>query len=452
MGNPRKSTVVRSAEASGEHQVVSAADDQAVELLLRFTRAAHETGGYPASELERRIVELAQALGLHAVQASATPTAVELTVGSIPSQQLYVLRVQPPRVDLHAIGRLDAIAAAVAAGRFDRRRALEEIEKLRQNRLRRSPWLVVAAHGLVGAALAPILGGGWSESLGAATVGLAVGILTRVVLCGERSAPLVPPFGAFLASFLASVLAVAGFDVDVGTVTFAALVVLLPGMSMAIGTLELTTGHLQAGLSNSANVLVQLVGLAFGVAVGRSLVTRWLGPIPINPPDPLPLGVDIAAAALVGLAFVVTLRAPARDAIWTCSGAVLAIVANLVTTDVLGDIAGVFAAALIVGLAGNVVASQFRHSLLPFIVPGILTLVPGGIGYESASSLLEGRTVSGIDTAFSTVVTMLAITYGLIASTIVRPDQPATSGGREAAWLRREREQRSASDASPAKE
>jgi uncharacterized membrane protein YjjP (DUF1212 family) len=446
MANPARSTVARSAEesdedlhATGKDRVVSAADDQAVELLLRFARAAHETGGYPASELERRIVELAQALGLHAVQASATPTAVELTVGSIPSQQVYVLRVHPPRVDLHAIGRLDAIAAAVAAGRFDRRRALDEIEELGQNRLDRSPWLVVAAHGLVGAAVAPILGGGWSESLGAAIVGLAVGILTRVVLCGERSAALVPPSGAFLASFLASALAVAGFDIDVGVVTLAALVALLPGMSMVLGTIELTTGHLQAGLSNSANVLVQLVGLAFGVGVGRSLVIGWLGAIPSNPPNPFPFGVDIAAAALVGLAFVVTLRAPARDAIWTCGGSVLAIVANLVATDVLGDIAGVFAAALIVGLAGNVVARQFRRSPLSFIVPGTLILVPGSIGYESASSLLEGRTVSGIDTAFNTVVTMLAITYGLIAATIVLPDQPAASGGREGAGLRRKR-------------
>jgi uncharacterized membrane protein YjjP (DUF1212 family) len=446
MGNRARSTVARSAEASDEHlhatgkdHVGPAADNQAVELLLRFARAAHETGGYPASALEQRIAELAQALGLHSVQVFATPTEVELTVGSISSQQMYALRVQPRPVDLHAIDRLDAIAAAVAAGRFDIRRALEEIEELGQNRLRRSLWLVVAAHGLVGAAVAPILGGGWSESLGAAFVGLAIGILTRVVLRSERSAALVTPSGAFLASFLASALAVAGFGIDVGVVTLAALVVLLPGMSMVIGTLELATGHLQAGLSNSANVLVQLVGLAFGVAVGRSLCTGWLGAIPINSPDSLPRGVDIVAAALVGLAFVVTLRAPARDAIWTCSGAVLAIVANLVATDLLGDIAGVFAAAFVVGLAGIVITRRFRHSPLPFIVPGTLMLVPGSIGYDSASSLLEGRTVTGIDTAFDTIVTMLAITYGLIASTIVLPDQPATAGGRDGARRRGER-------------
>jgi uncharacterized membrane protein YjjP (DUF1212 family) len=131
------------------------------------SRAQRTRPGLSGDRTRNTIAELAQALGLHSVEVNATPTVVELTVGSIPNQQVYVLRVQPRPVDLHAIGRLNEIAVAVADGRLDRRRALEEIEELGQHPLRRSTWLVVAAHGLVGAALAPILGGGWSESLGA---------------------------------------------------------------------------------------------------------------------------------------------------------------------------------------------------------------------------------------------------------------------------------------------
>src|SRR5262249_47743674 len=135
--------------------------------------------------------------------------------------------------------------------------------------------------------------------------------------------------------------------------------------------------------------------------------------------------VAIAAAALVGLAFVVTLRAPARDAIWMCSAAVLATIANLVATQVLGDeVEGVFAAALVVGFAGHAVAHHSRRSALPFIVPGLLMLVPGGVGFESASSLLAGQTVSGINAAFTTFLIMLAISYGLLVSTLVLPDRP----------------------------
>lgn len=400
-------------------------DGQAVELLLRFTRSAHEAGGYPANELEPRIVELSHALGLPSVQVSSTPTIVQLTVGAFPDQQVFVLRVHPRPVDLYAIGRLDRLAAAVAAGRLDRRGALAELDDLGRHPVARPRWVVAAACGIVAAALAPILGGGWHESVGAGAVGLAVGVLTRVVLRGDRAAAMVTPLGAFLASFLASALAHAGFTIAVANVTFAALVVLLPGMAMAIGMRELATGHLQAGLSNSADALVKLVGLAFGVALGRSVATTWLGPAPTAVPDGFPAGVDVVAAAVVGLGFVVTLRAPARDAVWSCSAAVLAIVANRVATEALGDIAGVVVASLVVGLAGNAVARRFHHSPLAFIVPGLLMLVPGSVGYESASSLLAGRTLTGIDTAFDAFVAMLAISYGLVASTIILPDQPA---------------------------
>src|SRR5262249_52650515 len=116
-----------------------------------------------------------------------------------------------------------------------------------------------------------------------------------------------------------------------------------------------------------------------------------------------------------------------RDAVWMSSAAALAAVGNQVATDVLGnDIAGVFAAALVVGLAGHAVAHQRRSSALAFIVPGLLMLVPGGVGFESASSLLAGRTVRGINAAFEMFVIMLAISYGLLVSTLVLPDQPAT--------------------------
>jgi uncharacterized membrane protein YjjP (DUF1212 family) len=178
-----------------------------VELLLRFARSAHETGGYPATELEPRIIELGSALGLEAVQAAATPTAVELTVGSIPEQQVYVLRVHPHPVDLHAIGRLDEIAA-----------------------------------------------------------------------------------------------------------------------------------------------------------------------------------------------------------------------------DLVGAIAGVFAAAFLIGVIGSGIARRFHRSALAFVVPGTLMLVPGTIGYESASSLIAGQTVTGIDRADDALVIMLAIAYGLVASTLVLRDRRTAAG------------------------
>jgi Threonine/Serine exporter, ThrE len=68
--------------------------EEATELLLRFARAGHDAG-YPTADLEERILALAPPLGLIGTQISATPTVVEISVGSLPHQRSYTLRVAP---------------------------------------------------------------------------------------------------------------------------------------------------------------------------------------------------------------------------------------------------------------------------------------------------------------------------------------------------------------------
>ena len=57
--------------------------------------------------------------------------------------------------------------------------------------------------------------------------------------------------------------------------TLAALVTFLPGMTLTIGMRELATGHLQSGVADTASALVQLLGLVFGVEIGRSIALNW---------------------------------------------------------------------------------------------------------------------------------------------------------------------------------
>jgi len=348
-------------------------------------------------------------------------------VGAVPDQQVYGLRVYPRPVDLYAISRLDDIADSIAQGRLEPRRALRELDELARDPARRRPdWAIVAASALVGAGVAIIRDGGWRESVGAAAVGLFVGLL-RIAIKDERSAALLTPLGAFVAGFLASALADAGFRISVVDVTIAGLVMMLPGMTMVVGMRELATGHLQSGLSNTASAVVQFIGLAFGVAVASSLATNWLGETPSYSPVPLPRGIEIPAAALVGLAFAVTLRAPARDAIWTCSASLFAVVVQSLATTYLGSVAGVFMAALLLGLAGNLAGRRSHRSRLAFIVPGVLMLVPGSMGYESAADLMGGGTIAGVERASDMLVSILAISYGLIASTLTLRQKPRKS-------------------------
>ena len=100
---------------------------------------------------------------------------------------------------------------------------------------------------------------------------------------------------------------------------------------------------------------------------------------------------------------------------------VLALVANDVARHLVGIDAGVFVAAVTIGVVGGVLGHVRHRSPLVFIVPGVLMLVPGSAGFNSAMKLLSNNTVSGITTAFDTLVTAILIAYGLMIATVILP-------------------------------
>jgi uncharacterized membrane protein YjjP (DUF1212 family) len=394
--------------------------DASTEVLLRFARVGHDAG-YSTEELEDRVLALADSFGLAGTQVSATPTLVDVSVGSLPTQRTYALRVRPGAVHLDSIARLDRLVQDVIDGQSDAGAALTALADVESGPLER-PWpVLLAAYGLAGAALTPVLGGGWREAAGAAFVGLVVGAIAIPASRTARTESLVAPIVAAAASFTAALLVELGLRASPDLVTLAALVTFLPGMTLTIGMRELATEHLQSGVANTASALVQLLGLVFGVGIGRSIATSWFGAAPQIAPDTSFDALQLLAAIAAGVAFTVTLRAQRRDVLIMCSAAVLALAANEAGSILVGKQAAVFVAALTVGLAGGVVGSLLRRSPLVFIVPGILMLVPGSAGFNSVLQLLANQTVSGITAGFDTFVTAASIAYGLMMSTVLLP-------------------------------
>jgi uncharacterized membrane protein YjjB (DUF3815 family) len=192
-------------------------------------------------------------------------------------------------------------------------------------------------------------------------------------------------------------------------------------MTLTIGMRELATEHLQSGVANTASALVQLLGLVFGVEIGRSIAVNWLGPVGQVAPEPTFSGWQLLVAIAAGLAFTLTLRARSRDAFVMCAATVLALVANEAGAALFGNQAAAFVAALAIGVVGNLAGARLRRSPLVFIVPGVLMLVPGSAGYNSVLQLVTDQTISGITAGFDTFVTAISIAYGLMVSTVVLP-------------------------------
>ena len=397
-------------------------DEAGVEFLLRFTLAAHDAG-YTTEELEERVTAVAAALGFADVEVSSTPTLVELSVGALASQRTSTLRVRPAGVDLGTIARLDDLARALLDGRLDAPGGLEALGALGAGAVQRSWPVVVVAYGLAGATMTPMLGGAWREACAAAVVGAVVGGILLPAQRSPRAEAITVPLAAVAASLTAAFVTRAGLRAAPDTVTLAALVTLLPGMALTVGVRELASDQLQSGVANTARATVQLLGLVFGVEIGRSIAISWLG-APVETLPHVAFGWTQAVAALAaGLAYTVRLRAQTRDALVMCSATVLARVANVVGADLFGRHAGVFGAAWCVGVAGGVFGRVRRRSSLVFAVPGVFMLAPGSAGFDSINRLLLNEPVSAITAGFETFITATSIGYGLMLAALLLPSR-----------------------------
>ena len=366
---------------------------------------------------------LAEKLDLPLPQVFSTPTAIYAAFGALSHQSTHLLRVEPGSVSLSHLTRLDRVASDVLGGTVSPEAGLALLDEIEASPSPYGNTLTVIAFALTSGAVARFLGGGLREI----AVGVAIGIVTGLLaLLARRVKPLgdvYEPVSACAASFIAGVLSVIWAPFATSIASLAGLIVLIPGFMLTIAIRELSTRHLASGTARLAGAGITFLGIIFGVALGNRLALVVAGPARLAPIVPLPAWTFALSAILAGLAFTVILKAEWRDAPWVVLAGLLAVIAGRVGAGLLGLELGGFVGAVAVGVAGNLFSRLRNRPSAVMLVPGILMLVPGTIGFFSLSSLLDAQVVPAVQTAFRMILTAIALVAGLLFADIISPER-----------------------------
>lgn len=393
-------------------------DDASIRFLIRLGRALHESG-YPAPQLEAALGRLADRLGVVA-QFFSTPTSLFFGFGEGAGQRTHLERVEPPSVDLGRLARLDQLVGRVESGELDAGAADAALDAATRP-VFYPRWLTHAAWAAGSATSAVFLGGGWREIAVGATIGLATGLIARLLEDRANSARLFEPLAAALAAFVATGAAHSLAPFSVYIATLAGIIYLIPGFTLTIALTELATRHLSSGTARFAGAMVVFLTVAFGVAVGGRLGEVAFGPAPAAGPRLPASWTEWLALAVAPLALTVLFRAPISELPWIVAIGFLGYQGGRIGAELISPQLGMFVGALAVGLASRVYARRTgRPEVLP-LVPAILLLVPGSIGYRSLASLLERDVVLGIETAFRMILVAVSLVAGLLLANALVP-------------------------------
>ncbi len=398
---------------------MSATLEPAVALLLALGRGLHEAG-VSAPALEDALARVARHLGVTA-QFFSTPTSMFSAFGEGAAQHVHLFRVEPASVDLGKLVELEALTDAVCDGALAVEAAIARVAAISAGHPPFSRELTVLAFAASSAAFALFLGGGVHECVASSAIGCCTGALAVV----GRRVPAIARVHELLASSLASLLAVAAAHVlpplSVFTATLAGLIILIPGFTLTTALTELATRHLASGTARLAGALVTFLTIGFGVALGSRVGEVLLGPVQAGG-DAVALPWAEPIALLVApTAMVVLLRAPARELPWLLVTGTLGYFGGRMGARWLSPELGMFAGALALGLASNLYAWLRRRPATTVLVPGILLLVPGSIGYRSLSELLAREVIPGIETAIEMFLVAVSLVAGLLAANVLTP-------------------------------
>ena len=391
----------------------------AIGFILRLARALH-TYGYAAQPLEEVMALSSFRLGMSG-EFFSTPTSIFAAFGERERQRTYLLRVEPGDVDLGKLARLDQVTVGVLRAQMTPAEGSRRIDAIVADPPRYGAVITTLAFGIASGAAGRLFGGGLREMAAATAIGIIIGLLALLARRVQGLGHVFEPIAAFVASFTAAAIGALVLPLSGFLATLAGLIVLVPGLTLTIAMTEISTRHLVSGTARLSGAVMLFLGIAFGVALGGTLGQHAFGAAIVAQPALLPAWTNLVALALAALGFVVLLRAEPVDAPWIILAGGLGFYGSRIGAAALGPELGTFVGALTAGIASNIYAKLRDRPATIALVPGILLLVPGSIGYRSLASLLKREVVLGVETAFQMVLIAVALVAGMLIANIVSP-------------------------------
>ncbi|MCM2370846.1 threonine/serine exporter family protein [Rhodopirellula sp. ICT_H3.1] len=397
---------------------------------MELARNLHASGS-PAYELDQRMETVAQSLGNPATFFS-TPTAIFVSFESVPAST-RLIRVYPVDVNLAKYANLYELQREIDEQSLPIAEAWRRLKEIEHKNDDYPTWLNIIAFGLAGSTIAVLVGGNVIAQATAGFIGLIIGIVVSILMHWKFPTHLVNVIAGFVAMMLTGAFHSFFPGGNVTLTVLSALVVLLPGLQLTVSVNELATQNLASGSARIAGAMTTLLTMIFGVVMGHGFISS-LVKVPISAP---PLTPDLYQSLLtlipITLAFGILFRARVRDGFWMLLSTVIAFGSLSFARAFMGPLGAVAVAALIVGVSSNLFARWKGLPSAIMLMPGLLLLVPGSLGFFGMSAMLISDDFPG---GFRLIVNMMLVTVsivaGLLLAGVVFPAEPAASTWRMA--------------------
>ena len=390
--------------------------------MTQLIAQAHEYGA-SYIRLQDFMSQLPQMFGFHGAMLVASPFLFfEFWRQGDPQRHRVTVRIPTGSSDLAKLSQLGILVNDLTAGKVP---IDEGTSRLKQIDAESPPYphaILALGYALSGAGFAVLLSATWRDVFFAALLSLVVYAITLIADRSQWLANRINFTAALVASILANVLALLFPGSDAFTVSLCAVIVLVPGLGLTVGTAELASKMIIPGIARLVDAILVTFALVVGNALGSSLVNAlWTVPAPDAAIDRAVWVTFLSVIVLMlALAFVFQVRP--SDIGWVILAGAVAYVGMLIGGQ-LGNWQGSFLGALLLGLYTSLFNSRLHRPGSVVMLPGIMILVPGVAAYFGLNTLQTSGIIGALPAVWGVLVQIVAILGGLFVAASILPQK-----------------------------
>jgi uncharacterized membrane protein YjjP (DUF1212 family) len=379
------------------------------------------------SDVEDRLKRLAHRYGRPDLRVFVLPTLVLIEDPSTSPARTSMFPADQPALRLDQSAAVDNILRRAFAQQAPPADILGEVLRIRTRAPRFGFVLTVIGYALLTVGFGMVL----NPTVTALPVYVVLGLIVgAIVHLGSRFATLsliLPVVTAFVVTVLIAVVVRPIVHDDVLRLVAPSLVSFLPGLTLTIAAVELTSGQVMAGASRLVYGVARLGLLAFGVFAGVSVAGE--PSVSSAPASQLGAWAPWAGIVLVALGYYLYSAAPRGSLVWILYALVVAYAGQLLGNLLLGaELSGLVGALIVIPavyLAGRLRAAPSTAIMLTC---GYWLLVPGAMGFIGLSEAAAG-TAGAVETLLRTFGSLIAIAIGMMLGAGLSRDVTAVARG-----------------------